>query len=150
MRTQTLQYTNNPYPDVTETYYTYGSSDDGVAFVTEEQQVFNRLNDDATFDLLDAVITTILAALVDASDHGVVPVIHTDSLTAVHILKTIKGHSTQYARVAASFERKMIINLFPAHVGILGNELADQDAKRASYHGSCEVNTKLPVQSMLE
>ena len=108
MRAQTLQYINNPYPDVTETYYTYGSSDDGVAFATEERQVFNRLNDDATFDLLDAVITTILAALLDASDDRVVPVIHTDSLTAVHIKEKSQTSTTVHniARVAASFERK--------------------------------------------
>ena len=78
-------------------------------------------------------MTTILAALVDVSDHGVVPVMHTDSLTAVHILRTIKCQTRttahNIARVTASFERKPIINRVAAHVGILGNELADQDAK---------------------
>ena len=77
-------------------------------------------------------MTTILAALVDASDHGVVPVMHTDSLTAVHILRTIKSQTRttahNIARVAASSERKPIINRVAAHLGILGNELADQDA----------------------
>ena len=38
-------------------------------------------------------MTTILAALVDASDHGGVQVIRTDSLTAVHILRTIKSQT---------------------------------------------------------
>ena len=38
MRTQALQYINNPCPDVTGTYYTDGSSNGrrvGAAFVTE-------------------------------------------------------------------------------------------------------------------
>ena len=61
--------------------------------------------------------------------------IHTDSLTAMHILRTIKIQTSttahNIARVAASSEWKSIINWVPAHVGALGNELADQDTKRA-------------------
>ena len=67
MRTQVLQYINNPCPDVTRTYYTDGSSNGrrvGAAFVTEERQISIRLNDDAT--VLDAEMTAIFAALVDA------------------------------------------------------------------------------------
>ena len=80
MRRQAMQYISNPCPDVTETYYTDGSSNGqrvGAAFVTEVPQISIRLNDDAT--VLDAEMTAILAALVDTLDHGVVPVIHTDS-----------------------------------------------------------------------
>ena len=83
--------------------------------------------------LLDAEMTTILVALVDVSDHGMTPVIHTESLSAVHILRTIQNQTRttahNIARVAASFERKPIINLVSAHEEIFGNELADQDAK---------------------
>ena len=117
-------------------YYTDDSSNGrrvGAAFVTEERQISIRLNDDAT--VLDAELTAIFAALVDAFDHGVVPVIHTDSLTAVHILRTIKRQRSttahNIARVAESFQRKPIINWVPALVEIPGNELADQAAKRA-------------------
>ena len=80
MRRQAMQYISNPCPDVTETYYTDGSSNGqrvGAAFVTEVPQISIRLNDDAT--VLDAEMTAIFAALVDTLDHGVVPVIHTDS-----------------------------------------------------------------------
>ena len=100
----------------------------GVEFATAQRKVSIRLNDDATVDLLDAEMTTILTALEDVSDHG-------DSLAAVHILRTIKSQTSttahNIARVAASFERKPIINRVPAHVGIFGNELVNQDAKRA-------------------
>ena len=95
MRTQAPQYINNPCPDVTGTYYTDGSSNGrrvGAALVTEERQISIRLNDDAT--VLDAGMTAIVGALVDAMDHGVVPVIHTDSLTAVHILHNKNNRQT--------------------------------------------------------
>ena len=62
MRTQALQYINNPCLDVTRTYYTDGSSNGrrvGTAFVTEEPQISIRLNDDAT--ILDAEMTAIFA-----------------------------------------------------------------------------------------
>ena len=78
MRTQALQYINNPCPDVAGTYYPDGSSNGrrvGPAFVTEERQISIQLNDDAT--VLDAEMTAIFAALVDALDHRVVPVKHT-------------------------------------------------------------------------
>ena len=160
MRTQALQYINNPCPDVTRTYYTDGSSNErrvGAAFVTEERQISIRLNDDAT--VLDAEMTAIFAALVDALDHGVVPVIHTDSLNAVHILRTIKRQTNttahNIARVAESFQRKPIINWVPAHVGIPGNELADRAAKKAlrrrnvklevnrsPYKAACQIRVK--------
>ena len=59
-------------------------------------------------------MTAILAALVDALDHGVVLVIHTDSVTAVLILRTInrQTNTTAYniARVAESFQRNPIMN----------------------------------------
>ena len=160
MRMQALQYINNPCPDATRTYYTDGSSNErrvGAAFVTEERQIFIRLNDDAT--VLDAEMTAIFAALVDALDHGVVPVIHTDSLNAVHILRTIKRQTNttahNIARVAESFQRKPIINWVPAHVGIPGNELADRAAKKAlrrrnvklevnrsQYKAACQIRVK--------
>ena len=78
----------------------------------EQRQVSIRLHDTATVDLLDAEMTTILATLMDASDHGVVPVIHIDSLTAVHMLKTITCQTTAHniARVVASFEKEPIVN----------------------------------------
>ena len=67
MRAQGLQYMNNPHADVTEKYYTELSSNGlrvGAAFVTEEQQVSIRLNDDDT--VLNIKITAIFTALVDA------------------------------------------------------------------------------------
>ena len=57
-------------------------------------------------------MTTILTALVDASDHGVVSVIHTDSITAVRILRTMKGQTRTTAhnivRMAAPFEKNRL------------------------------------------
>ena len=104
-------------------------------------------------------MTAIFAALVDALDHGEVPVIHTDSLNAVHILRTIKRQTNttahNIARVAESFQRKPIINWVPAHVGIPGNELADRAAKKAlrrrnvklevnrsQYKAACQIRVK--------
>ena len=103
MRTQALQYINNPCPDVTRTYYTDGSSNDqrvGAAFVTEERQISIRLNDDAT--VLDAKMTAIFAALVDALDHGVVPVIQYTQILLMQCIedyqKTDEHHSAQHSK----------------------------------------------------
>ena len=88
-------------------------------------------------------MTAIFAALVDVIDHGVVPVIHTDSLTAVHILRTIKRQTIttahNIARVAESFQRKPIINWVPAHVGRPFNE---SEVKRSQYKDACPIRVK--------
>ena len=90
-------------------------------------------------------MTTILATLVDTSDRGEVPAIHTYSLTVVHILRTIKSQTspTQYSK--SGYLRETDYQLgpsLPEHVGILDNELADHDAKRAPYRGNVKLKIK--------
>ena len=69
------------------TYYTGGSSDGtrvAAEVVHKEEEIIIRLNDSAS--VLDAEMTALRVALVNASEPRDMITIHTDSLTAVNIL----------------------------------------------------------------
>ena len=79
-------------------------------------------------------MTAIQVALENASETRDKITIHTDSLTAVHILSNRKldiNTITRAIRDAGSrLTQRPTIDWIPAHTGILRNENADQAAKR--------------------
>ena len=84
----------NSQPD-NSPYYTDGSSDGNcvaAAFVHQDEETIMRLNNSAS--VLDAEMMAILMALLNATRHRKKATIHTDSLTAVHTLKTKKWRPT--------------------------------------------------------
>ena len=129
-----LEFINNAPPHITAVYYTDGSCDGrhvAAAYVTDAEEMVFRLNDTAS--VVDAELTAILLAIGDAHRRGHIPIIHTDSMTAVKILDDRHSAKTPTAdairRIAARLQRKPIINWVPAHRGIPGNERADAAAK---------------------
>ena len=76
----------------------------------------------------------ILMALLNAARSRKKSTIHTDSLTAIQILKNRKLETNSITRairkVATRMTHTPTINWIPAHTGINGNERADQAAKR--------------------
>ena len=116
------------------TYYTDGSSDgtrEWAAFVHQEEETVIRLNNSAS--VLDAEMIAIFMALLNATRNINKSTIHTDSLTAVEILKNKKLETNSITRAIRKVSTRMLhrptINWIPAHTGINGNEKADQAAK---------------------
>ena len=133
LKQRSLAYIRSQPDD--NTYYTDGSSDGtrvAAAVVHKTEEISIRLNDSAS--VLDTEMTAIRLALEDASGIRDKITIHTDSLTSVTTLSNRKLHLdtiTSAIRDAASRLAQMpIINWIPAYTGILGNEKADQAAKR--------------------
>ena len=86
LKQRSLEYIRSQ-PDH-HTYYTDGSSDRtrvAAAVVHKEEEIIITLNDSAS--VLDAEMTAIRVALENASETRDKITIHTDSLTAVNILK---------------------------------------------------------------
>ena len=86
LKQRSLEYIRTQPDD--NTYYTDGSSDGtrvAAGGVHKEEEIIIRLNDSAY--VLDAEITVIRVALENASETRNTITIHTDSLTAVNILK---------------------------------------------------------------
>ncbi|MEL7523335.1 MAG: ribonuclease H family protein, partial [Cyanobacteria bacterium J06553_1] len=127
-------------------YYTDGSVDPitgtaGAAFTTQGVTVACRTSNHSS--TLQTELVGILGALSHAQD-GLerTVVVHTDSKTAlqslqqrrhkdnVQLVTTILGLAQRLLRSG----RRVILNWIPSHVGIHGNERADEAARRASSH----------------
>ncbi len=119
-------------------YYTDGSVKDNrasAAFVTHGVTYSVRLSDHTT--ILQAELTAILKALQHATtnqDKRII--IHTDSLSAIHVLKsrTISDNFeiiNNIFTVCKDFAIAPVIHWIPSHIGIAGNEAADTAATGA-------------------
>ena len=115
-------------------YYTDGSKSESrvaAAYIVNKQAAYFRLNNDAT--ITQAELFGIWAAIEHAVINKLRPIIHTDSLTAIQLLRdnNKSERSLCYAILATSqyLEERPVLNWIPSHVGIQGNELADAYAK---------------------
>ena len=117
-------------------YYTDGSKSDSraaAAFIVNKTVSCLRLNEDAT--ITQAELVAIWGALEHAATNKNRPIMHTDSMTAIQILMTSKESERSLCNyifdTARKLDDKPVINWISSHVGIEGNELADQYAKEA-------------------
>ncbi len=119
-------------------YYTDGSVKDNrasAAFVTHGVTYSTRLSDHTT--ILQAELMAILQAIRHAStNHDTRVIIHTDSLSAIHVLKsrTISDNFeiiNNIFTVCKDFVTSPVIHWIPSHIGIVGNEAADTAATEA-------------------
>ena len=104
------------------------------AVIHMEEETIIRLNDSTS--VLDAEMTSIQVTLGNASETRDKTTIHTDSLTAVHMLNNRKlplntimraiNEKTRHPRLT----QRPTINWIPTHTRIPRNENADHDAKR--------------------
>ena len=115
-------------------YFTDGSKSESrvaAAYIVNDTASFLRLNDDAT--ITQAELVAIWGALEHAAEHSLKAIIHTDSLTAIQILRNKKNSERSLCNYILStahlLKERPLINWIPSHVGIEGNELADKHAK---------------------
>ena len=101
-----LTYINSQPAD--STYYTDGSSDGtrvAAAFIHQAEETIIRLSDSAS--VLDAEMMAILMALLNATRSRKKSTIHTDSLTAIQILKNRKLETNSITRAIRKVATRM-------------------------------------------
>ena len=127
-----------------QTYYTDGSKNEngvGSAFWSTHHEATFRLNTEAS--ILQAELIAIKKALIN-SDPNNATIVHTDSLTSIQAL-TKKDNTNNIPlindiiHICLGHTSKPIINWVPSHVGIPGNEKADQLANLAALKNGVEI-----------
>jgi len=134
--------------------YTDGSKEQektACAFVTAEHVSTYRLPDES--DIIEAELQAIVMAGQHLVDHPDIKkaVLFTDSLTALNLLSTSQQHDyALYTNEIMLSNRRLqsngtdlVLVWVPAHVGIPGNEAADQQAKLGQSLPANRTNNKL-------
>lgn len=115
-----------------------------------------RLNDNAT--ILQAELAAINHAMVLSLKRKSNIVIHTDSLTSLHCLLGDKDRSDKLQvdqilhilAVLAQRNQEVTFNWVPSHMGIKGNEMADQLAKEATQKPNIDLSLPQTIGNSLK
>lgn len=154
-------YIQNYYGD-SYIVYTDASKKDsqvGAAFVIPKLKVtvLQRLSDNLA--VYTAELVAILLALSWVDSNRSVPgniVIATDSTSALHSIKNVQSQSRQdiiidIIQMVSRLQRSGVsvtLMWVPAHIGVTGNELADQHAKKAVDQPGVEMHIKYSKAEM--
>ena len=147
MATQNITLLETPNSAI---YYTDGSvKNDGrscAGVVTDDNILMYRLTDNCSS--MQSELTAIVLALEDADEREAAQIIiHTDSLAAIQALQQHdpKDNRTIITRVQYHIQKavpKVIINWVPSHVGLQGNEMADEAADHATKLREIDIELK--------
>ena len=155
-----LQAIATETPADAASYFTDGSVDpkhhrSGAAFYTQGQTLRWRLSNDCS--TLQTELVAISKALQHAAtQHNKSIIIHTDSKSAmqalqhsqprdnVHIITSILAQLQEFQ----SQNRPVVLHWIPSHVGIGGNDVADEAAKAATRSSSVHIQVPASVQQI--